>query len=97
MYKALIKFILSLPKFNPHGLKLEDRGTKLTGRIGNYNLMSLLSKNDKLWSIQLLYSERFSSYEEYHYISHINFRFKPSIIKLLFTTNQLITKNQEKL
>ncbi len=86
-----------MPKFNPHGLKLEDRGTKLTGHIGKTNVMTLLSRNDKLWSLQLLACESFSNYEEFHYVDHINFRFKPSIIKLLFTTNQLITKNQEKL
>lgn len=97
MYRTLVNFILNLSKFNPHGLKLKDRGTKLVGKVGEHNIMSLLSKNDKLWSIQLLYSETFSDYEEFQYIDHINYCFKPSIIKLLFTTNQLITKNQKKL
>jgi len=92
MLNEILNLILSLPSFNPYGLRFIDFNSKLQCKINNKILVSSYTHQEETWSIQLLSRECHSNYEEFNYIDHKTFDYKPNIIQLIITTNKLITK-----
>ena len=92
MFKKLYNFLLSTQSFNPFGLKPEDHDYKLSGCIEGDNYLIVINKVE-LWNVQLLKS---GGYDEYCYISHMNFRHKPNKFQILRAANKLINKHRNK-
>ena len=65
MFNKILNFILSLPRFNPYGLKLIDLNSKLECKIKDRILLSSYIHQEDSWAIQLLSRECYSDYEEF--------------------------------